>query len=250
MGDAGRASPYLSSETVWSSRTQWGAILIGAFAGFAVFILMSTLGAALGITAGAASVSNASTVNADTAEKTATAFTIGAAVWMLLTALVTGLAGGWALNATARRDRPYSSFIFGGVCWAVGVGLSLMLAAPAFGGAASGLGSGAGAAVGAAASQPGMLAPMMPRMAKEMPGAPPAAQRSSAVPTQAPMTDEDKMMAKDAAEKAANAATGAAWVILGSQLISIAATIFAAGWHRHTGTKVVTEIRMRAAPMA
>ena len=54
---------------------------------------------------------------------------------------------------------------------------------------------------------------------------------------------------KDAADKASAAAAGAAWVLLGSQLISIAATMFAAGWRRHAGARVVTEVRPRPAPM-
>jgi len=250
VGDPGRSSPFYASETVWMSRTQWGAILVGAFAGLAVFVIMGTLGAALGITAGAIGVSSTQTVNADTVEKTSTAFTIGAAIWMLLTALATGLVGGWALNATARRDRPYSSFIFGGVCWAVGVCVSLMLASPAVGGTFAGLGGGAGAAAGAAAGQPGVLNQMSPPTTKAAPGATPSMRNENpAAKAQTPMTDEEKAMAKDAAEKAAAAATGAAWVLLGSQLISIAATIFAAGWNRHTGARVVTEFRARPAPM-
>jgi hypothetical protein len=229
------------------SRTQWGAILVGSFAGLAVVILMGTLGAALGITAGSIGIANMQTVNATTAESTGSAFTIGAAIWMLLTALVTGLAGGWALNATARRDRPYSSFIFGGVCWAVGVCVSLLLASPAIGGTFAGLGGGAGAAAGAAVGQPGILNQMTAPMTK---AAPSANSENPSARAQTPMTDEEKTMAKDVAEKAAAAATGAAWVLLGSQLISIAATMFAAGWNRHTGTRVVTEIRPRPAPMA
>ena len=237
-GDPGR-SYYTSPESVWSSRTQWGAILIGAFAGIAVAILMGTLGAALGISAGAIGVSNTQSMNSDTAEKSAAAFTIGAAIWMLLTALVTGLVGGWALNATARRDRPYSSFIFGGVCWAVGICASLLIAGPMAGGAFSGLGG--------AAAQPGIMNAMAPRATAPALGAAP----NEATPrTQMPMTDEEKSAARDIVEKASVAASGAAWVILGSQLLSIAATMFAAGWNRHTGARVVTEIRPRPAPTA
>src|SRR6185503_20771646 len=148
-GDVGRSggpSFLPSSEAVWSSRTQWGAILAGAFAGFAVTVLMTTLGAALGITAGAVGVNTADTVNTDTAEKAATAVSIGAAIWILLTALATGLVGGWVLNSCSRKDRPYSSFIFGGITWAVGMCLALALAAPGIGGAFAGLGGGAGSA--------------------------------------------------------------------------------------------------------
>jgi hypothetical protein len=65
-----------------------------------------------------------------------------------------------------------------------------------------------------------------------------------------PMTDEDKAAARDAAEKAAATAAAAAWIALGAQLISIAATMFAAGWRRHTGTRVVTEVRPRPLPTA
>ncbi|RPH47732.1 MAG: hypothetical protein EHM91_05375 [Planctomycetota bacterium] len=64
------------------------------------------------------------------------------------------------------------------------------------------------------------------------------------------MTDEDKAAARDAAEKAAATAAAAAWIGLGAQLISIAATMFAAGWRRHTGTRVVTEVRPRPLPTA
>ena len=238
-GDVGRTgSSYLSvPEAVWNSRTQWGAILAGAFAGFAVTLIMATLGAALGITAGAVGVASTETVSPDTAEKAAGAFTIGTAIWILLTALGTGLVGGWVLNSTARRDRPYSSFIFGGVTWACGVALMLAVAAPGFGGLISGLGSGAGAAAATAANRPDMFT-----------------QRSTTPGDESrqarPMTDEDKAAARDAAEKAAATAAAAAWIGLGAMLISIAATMFAAGWRRHTGTRVVTEVRPRPLPTA
>ena len=234
----GRTGPsYLSvPEAVWNSRTQWGAILAGAFAGFAVMLIMATLGAALGVTAGAVGVASTSTVSGDTAEKAAGAFSIGAAIWILLTSLATGLVGGWVLNSTARRDRPYSSFIFGGVTWACGVCLALAVAAPGFGGMISGLGSGAGTAAGAAVNRPDMF------QRNVTPGDESKQAR--------PMTDEDKAAAHDAAEKAAAGAAAVAWIALGAQLISIAATMFAAGWRRHTGTRVVTEVRPRPLPTA
>lgn len=238
-GDPGRT--YLSApDAVWNSRTQWGAILCGAFAGFAVVILMGTLGAALGITAGAVGVAATDTVNESTAERAASAFTIGAAIWILLTALATGLVGGWVLNSTARRDRPYSSFIFGGVTWAAGVCLMMAVAAPGLGGLISGLGSSAGGAAVAASNRPEILPRMTPRTTTQPEDSKPAR----------PMTDEEKAAALDAAEKAAAAAAGAAWIALGAQLISIAATMFAAGWRRHTGARVVTEVRPRPLPTA
>jgi len=231
LGRSGTPSYLPSSEPVWSSRTQWGAILAGSLAGFAAFILLTTLGVALGITAGALGLNATDTVRADTAEKAATGLSIGAALWILLTALGTGLVGGWVLNSTARRDRPYSSFIFGGITWAVGFCILIALAAPGVGGMFSGLGGGVGA--GAAA----------------LTGRPDVQQRIPSQRSDRALTDEEKVLAKDAADKAAAAAAAAAWVALGAQLISIAATMFSAGWRRHTGTRVVTEIRPRPAPM-
>jgi hypothetical protein len=245
-GDPGRGSPAYFSvpEAVWNSRTQWGAILAGAFAGFAVVILMSTLGAALGITAGAVGVNTAETVSGDAAEKAASAFGIGAAIWTLLTALATGLTGGWVLNSCSRRDRPYSSFVFGGITWAVGICLALAVAAPGVGGMFSGLGGGAGGAAAVVSSRPDAMMRMSPQQRTMEPGATQRGEQAR------PLTDEEKVAAKDAADKAAALAAAMVWVALGAQLISIAATMFAAGWHRHTGTRVVTEIRPRpAAPM-
>lgn len=233
--DAPAAVPY--GETVWNSRVQWGAILAGAFAGFAVTLLMTTLGAAIGITAGAAGVMGAEGADRETAETAATGFGIGLGVWMLLTALATGLIGGWVLNATSRRDRGYSSVLFGGITWAVGVCLLLLLVTPSVGGLFSGMGAGAGTAAATAANQqPGILG----RMGQAAPQTDPSR----------PMSDEEKAAARDAAEKAATAATAAAWFMFGSQLVALGATILAAGRHRHTGTRVVTEIRPRPAPLA
>jgi hypothetical protein len=237
-----------SSEAVWSSRTQWGAIIAGAFAGFAVTLLMTTLGAALGVTAGAVGINTADTVNTETAEKAATAVSIGAAIWILLTALATGLVGGWVLNSCARRDRPYSSFIFGGITWAVGVCMALLLAAPGVGGLFSGLGGGGGAAMsGPAAQQSLRMTP--PTRTGETPGVMQGRSDPAQQQQQRTLSDEEKVAAKDAADKASAAAAAVAWVTLGAQLISIAATMFAAGWRRHTGARVVTEIRPRPAPM-
>ena len=247
-GDLGRSggSGFMpSSEAVWSSRTQWGAILAGAFAGIAVMVLMATLGAALGITAGAFGVSTAESFGSETPEKAATAIGVGAAIWILLTALVTGLVGGWVLNSCARRDRPYSSFIFGGITWAVSVCTMLLVASGGVGGIAAGLGGVGAAAISGAAPQQALRT--MPSLrSAEGPAVPGRAEQAQP----RTMTDEDKAAAKDAVEKVSVAASAMAWVALGAQLISIAATMFAAGWRRHTGARVVTEVRPRAAPLA
>jgi hypothetical protein len=219
-----------ASESVWNSRVQWGAILAGAFAGFAATIIMATIGGALGMTAGAAGIATADTASPETAGEAAVGFGIGAGVWLLLTALAAGLVGGWVLNATGRRDRAYSSVLFGGITWSVGVCLLLAIAAPGMGGVFSGLGGGAGTATAAVEKRPGL------------PAGQPRVDRT--------MTDEEKAAALDAADKAAKAAATAAWFGLGAQLIGLAATMLMAGRNRHTGARVVTEVRPRPVPTA
>lgn len=224
-----------SSESVWNSRVQWGAILAGAFAGFAVTIIMATIGGAIGMTVGAAGMSGAGTANSETANDAAVGFGIGAGAWLLLTALATGLVGGWVLNSTARRDRAYSSVIFGGIAWSVGMCLLLAIAAPGVGGALSGLGAGAGTAATTAERRSGVSS---------------ADGRASESKSDRTMTDQEKAAALDAAEKSAKAAATAAWFGLGAQVLGLIATMLAAGRKRHTGARVVTEIRPRPAPTA
>jgi hypothetical protein len=235
---------YLS-ESIWNSRVQWGAILAGAFAGFAVTLIMATIGGAIGITAGAAGIANADTTSRETAGEAAVGFGIGAGVWLLLTALAAGLVGGWVLNATGRRDRAYSSVLFGGIAWSVGVCLMLAFAVPGVGGGLSGLGAGGGTATAAAEKRSGL-----PAEGRRVGAAAEGQGRTAQPKVDRTMTDEEKAAALDAADKAAKAAATAAWLALGAQLIGLAATMIAAGRNRHTGARVVTEVRPRPVPTA
>jgi hypothetical protein len=224
-----------TSSNVWSSRTPWGAILAGAVAGFGALVIMATLGTALGITAGMVGAPSADTANSETAEKAGLAFGFGTATWMLLSAAVSGLVGGSVLNSTSRRDRPYSPVVFGGITWAAGVCMLFLVVSPAIGGALSGFGSGAGGAAAALGSTP----EVQRRLDQ--------AQQHRKIPS---MSEDERATAAAAAKKGATAATIAAWVILASQLMGLGATIFAAGWHRHVGIKVVTELRPRPVPVS
>src|SRR5256885_1716104 len=115
----------VSSDHVWNSRVQWGAILAGAFAGLAVTILMGTLGAA------------------DESR----------------------------YNGIARESR----------------------------------------------------------------GTGPAAVNRLDKKSSQTLTDEEKLAAKDAADKAAKASATAAWFGLGAQLLGLFTTMVVAGHKRHTG---------------
>ncbi len=227
------------SSNVCSSRTQWGAIIAGGVAGFGAVIIMATLGAALGLTSGVVGAASSESVTPESASKAATAFGIGTGIWALLTAAVSGLVGGYVLNSTSRRDRPYSPVVFGGITWTVGLCTLFMVASPALGGAVSGLGAGAG---GAAAGLGGN-----PEFQRRWDQARSDLNQNRQV---LPGTEEEKAAAADAARKAASAASIATWVALAAQVLGLGATIFAAGWHRHVGVKVVTELRPRPATVS
>jgi len=228
-----------SHDTVWSSRIQWGAIIAGAIAGFGVVILMSLLGAALGITAGTIGAHATDNANAETAGKAATAFGIGTAIWMILTAAAVGLVGGWVLNQTARRDRAYSSVIFAGLSWAAGNCALLTLTVLGMAGGMTAIGAGAGSTAAAVSQRP--------EVQRMLPGAQRNDMQSNNQDRsrQTPMTDEEKAAAADAAKKAATTATVATWVTLISQLIALAATIIAASMQRQARVRPITELRPR-----
>jgi len=115
---------------------QWKPVVAGALAGFAAMIILTTLGAALGISAADA---------ADGAEgRTAGAW---AGLWWLLTALAAGLFGGWVIARTARRDLDYDPLIYGTLAWVIGTIILLFLLAIGVGSMMGGLGGGLGAAV-------------------------------------------------------------------------------------------------------
>lgn len=125
----------------WDRGIQWKPIVAGALAGFAVTIILTTLGAAIGITAGDA---------ADGGD--ARAIGTGAGIWWLLTALAAGVFGGWVIAQTARGDLDYDQVIYGTLAWVIGTIILLFLLAVGVGSMLGGLGGG----LGAAAAERGM----------------------------------------------------------------------------------------------
>ncbi len=170
----------------WDRGMQWKPIIAGALAGFAAMIVLTTLGAALGISA------------ADAADG-ADARSVGTAagIWWLLTVVASGLFGGWVVARTSRRDLDYDAVIYGVLAWAVGTLILLFLLAIGVGSMMGGLGGGLGAA---------------------------AAERGAPSGTPA---DTARV-----AQTAANVGKGAAWGLLISQVLGIAASIFGANMRR------------------
>ena len=119
----------------WDRGIQWKSIVGGALTGFAVTIILTTLGAALGITAGdAADGGDGRTIGT------------AAAIWWLLTTLAAGVFGGWTIAQTARRDLDYDPLIYSVLAWVIGTIILLFLLAVGVGSMMGGLGGGLGAA--------------------------------------------------------------------------------------------------------
>jgi hypothetical protein len=196
---------------------------------------MGTLGAALGITAGAIGLTSTEAPVSDAAERAAAAVGIGTVVWTLLTAIVVGIVAGWALNRTARSERQYFPLTFGTVTWATSVFLMLLVLAPGWGGILSGMGA-AGAA---------RATDMSPRTADRGRSDAEAGPRSPA-----DMTEEERAQAKSDADKVAQAAAAGSWLLFCAQVVSLASTILAAGWRRPARAHLRTEIRLRPAASA
>jgi hypothetical protein len=172
----------------WDRGMQWKPVVAGALAGFAVMIILTTLGAALGISA------------ADAADRTSARNAAAwAGLWWLLTALASGLFGGWVIAQTARRDLDYDAVIYGTLAWVIGIIILLFLLAIGVGSMMGGLGGGLGAAV---------------------------AQRGGA-PRGSP-ADTARVV-----EAAANVGKGAAWGLLLSQLLGLGGSIFGARLRPH-----------------
>ncbi len=179
---------------------QWKPVVAGALAGFAATIILTTLGAAIGVTAGADSGGDAQKIGA------------GASIWWLLTVIVAGIVAGRVIASTARVDSNYHPVIYGTVAWVLGVLILLSLLAW---GAASVIGGlGAGFGVTAAARGGGMV--------HAGGGAGTAADTAQAMQT------------------AANVGKAAMWGLLVSQILGLAATVLGArvrsGESRRTAT--------------
>ena len=197
-----------------TSHAQWGAIAAGSLAGFGATIIMATLGAAIGATTGAIVASESGAADA---KDVAMGAGVGLAAWTLLSALVVGFVGGAVLNRMARYDRPYMPTAFGALTWSGGVALALIVGASP----ASGLMAGAGDAAGAAFEKKDVPA--------ERDRALPRAERPD--PREAGVR-QDREPIQEAAKKATAGTAAAAWVLLGAQLVSLAATALAARWRK------------------
>src|SRR5689334_1973304 len=85
------------------SRISWGALLAGLFVTLAVFVLLSTLGVAIGIS------------SADAAGRETIA--VGAGVWAVVTALVAFACGGCVVSRFTAGESKMEAVVYGVVLW-------------------------------------------------------------------------------------------------------------------------------------
>lgn len=85
------------------SRISWGAILAGLFVTLAVFVLLSTLGLAIGISA-------ADETNRDNV-------TVGAGIWAVITALIAFFCGGCVVSRFTAGETKAEAVMYGTVLW-------------------------------------------------------------------------------------------------------------------------------------
>lgn len=88
-----------------ASRISWGAIFAGAVVAFAVYFLLSTFGAAIGLSI----VDNVRTEG----------FATGAAIWMIVSMLLALFTGGWVATRCTTGETLVESILYGAIVWGI-----------------------------------------------------------------------------------------------------------------------------------
>ena len=202
------------------SRVSWGAVFAGLVIATALQVVLTVLGAAIGLTA-------------LDGEDSGKAFGIGAGIWALLVPLVTLYVGGMTAGRLANvRDRA-DGFIHGALVW----GLSLLLATYLLGTGASRVLGGtlnlAGNLTGSAVSAAGNVASRPDVNAGTVES---ARDRATAEARESGVTEQDvrskaaevRESAGEVADTAQAAAAGGAWLALLALGLSLGAAAFGA----------------------
>jgi hypothetical protein len=103
---------YPSYSSGGFQRISWGAVFAGAIVSLGVLVLLTSLGAGIGLASAPAAANAANGANA------ALGFGVGAGIWMLLTGIISFYAGGWIAGRLTGIARVSESVIHGIVCWA------------------------------------------------------------------------------------------------------------------------------------
>jgi hypothetical protein len=214
------AVDHTTTRTGLHSRVSWGAVFAGVVIATALQLVLTVLGAAIGLTA-------------LDGEDSGKAFGIGAGLWALLVPLITLFVGGMTAGRLANVREKGDAFLHGALVW----GVSLLLAAWLLGTGASRLiGSTlnlAGNVAGGAANAAGQVASRSDVNAADVQGADDrlrqeAAQRGVTEGEAQQRADSLRQQAGQVADKAQGVAAGGAWLALLALGLSLAAAALGA----------------------
>jgi hypothetical protein len=178
------------------SRVSWGAIMAGAVVSLALYLIMSLLGAAIGL-----SVTNASF--------SAAGLSTGAGFWAVLTTIVALFCGAWVTSQAVIGESKCEAMIHSVIMWGVVMAMIMWLVA-------SGARAGFGAMVGFSqfadnAGLSGMVADTH--------------QRANAAVSSAERSSNDLMNNPSQREALRSRAAQATWWALGGTVLSILAAV-------------------------
>lgn len=202
LGDPVHLSPVLPAEdarTVLINTVSWGAVLAGVVIALVTHALLTLAGLALGL---------ALLEPTETAPD-ASAFSVGAGIWMLGSGIVAAFAGGVIAGRLAGRPKDSTCGLHGLAAWAVATLIVLGVASSAIGALVGGGAMVAAGLGGAVASEAAELSPLQAierRVGESTAGAEdPAALQSAAVSAVAGALTADEAAAPDARERAVQA---------------------------------------------
>lgn len=217
---------YTDADRRFVSGRDWGGIAAGAIAGLATALLLTTLGGALGLSAGAAAADEVGSVG-----QTATAFGVGAAIWAAITAIATGIVGGLVFASFAREGSAMRAVTGAMITWSLGIVLAVMLASTSTVGAMTMTGTAAGQWLGTEGrAESGALS---------------GEDRDRSAVT----TGVAEAERRQVAEAAARTAATAAWVLFACQVLGLIATVVAtkAALQRVVGAEVPSRVVLNPA---
>jgi len=217
------------------SRVSWGALFAGVVVAMATQLLLAALGMAIGLTA------------LDPGDR-GSAFGVGAGVWWLLSGLIAMFLGGWTAGRLANSTRRLDAGLHGFTTWALATVVSAWMLTSALGGVMGG----AWSAVSTAATTTAATAAAQPDLADKAGN---LLREAGVDPSQADRfvtrlkgevnSPQAQAEAREAANKAKEAASTASWFLFGMLLLGAgAATIGGA----KGAPELVDELDVRSQP--
>jgi hypothetical protein len=195
-------------DSLFRSRVRWGAVLAGVISGMVVQVILSLLGMAIGFQA----------LDPGNMDTNAQGVGIGSGFWLLISALISGFAGGWVASSLANINRRLDGLMHGILSW----GVFMIIAAYLMG---TGLGKMVGGGFNLASSALTGASQGVAISATRGEGV--AAVREEASENQGQINQLQQQATQAArSERTADAAAGATWGVFFVALLSLLASAF------------------------